>query len=227
MTPSGPKSTHPAHRGSAIRGFYAIADLGPEATPAAAAALAGELLAGGARVLQVRLKRAGAGRLLACVRAAQPRCAAAGVPLIVNDRLDVALAAGADGVQLGQDDLPLAAARRLAPGLLIGISTHSPAQARAAVAGGADYIGYGPVYATTTKERPDPVVGLAGLAEVCAAVPVPVVAIGGLTCARVPGVLAAGAAAVAVIGAVLGSGDVRAAAAAVAAACAGARAQGD
>ncbi|HEY3352803.1 MAG TPA: thiamine phosphate synthase [Polyangia bacterium] len=203
----------------AIAGFYAIADLAPDAAPAAAATLAQDLLAGGAGVLQVRMKGAPAGRLLACVRAVAPGCAAAGALLVVNDRLDVALAAGTGGVQLGQDDLPLADARRLAPALVIGVSTHDLAQARAAAAGGADYIGYGPVFPTATKARPDPVVGLAGLARACAAVPVPVVAIGGITLAQVPAVLAAGAAAVAVIGAVVRSGDVRGAAAAVAAAC--------
>ncbi len=85
------------------------------------------------------------------------RCRAAGVPFCVNDRLDVALAVGADVVHLGQDDLPLADARRIAAGrLLIGFSTHNPAQAAAAVAGGADYIGFGPIFDTRSKLRPDP-----------------------------------------------------------------------
>lgn len=203
---------------AAVRGFYAIVDLPPDGTPAAAAALAELLLGGGASVLQLRMKGALGARFFACAQALAPRCAAADVPLIVNDRLDVALAAEAAGVHLGQDDLPLAAARALAPGLLIGISTHDPAQARAAVAGGADYVGVGPVFPTATKTGSDPIVGVDGLAAVAAVVGVPVVAIGGLTLARVPLVMAAGATAVAMIGAVVGTADVRAAAAAVTAA---------
>jgi thiamine-phosphate pyrophosphorylase len=134
------------------------------------------------------------------------------VAFIVNDRLDVALAAGADGVHLGQDDLPLAAARRVAPaGFVIGVSTHNLAQARAAVAGGADYLGFGPCFATATKENPDPVVGLDALAEVCR-LPAPVVAIGGITLDTVGAVARAGAAAAAIIGAVNAADDVTAAA---------------
>ena len=115
-----------------------------------------------------------------------PLCRAAGVPFCVNDRLDVALAVGADVVHLGQDDLPLADAQRVRavagrPDLLIGFSTHNLAQALAAAAGGADYIGFGPVFGTRSKLNPDPTVGLEALAEVCGAVAVPVVAIGGIT----------------------------------------------
>ena len=103
------------------------------------------------------------------------------MPFIVNDRLDVALAVGADGVHLGQDDLPLAAARALVPaGFVIGVSTHDEAQARAAVDGGADYLGFGPCFARTSKRNPDPVVGLERLAQV-SRLGAPVVAIGGIT----------------------------------------------
>jgi thiamine-phosphate pyrophosphorylase len=206
-----------------LHGFYAICDLPPTADEAAARDLAGRLLRGGAGALQLRLKRAPAGVLLACARAVAPLCRAAGVPFIVNDRLDVALLVGADGVHLGQEDLPLAVARRLAPGLRVGVSTHDRGQARAAAAAGADYLGFGPVFATATKERPDPVMGLDGLRAACAAVAVPVVAIGGLSAATAGAAMAAGAAAVAVIGAVVGAADVEAAARAVAEAVAARR----
>jgi len=204
---------------AAIRGFYAIVDLGPSDEPGTARRQAAALLEGGASVLQLRMKHAPAGLFLACARALLPACRRAGVPLVVNDRLDVALATRADGVQLGQDDLPAAGARRLAPGMLVGISTHDLAQARAAAAAGADYIGFGPVFPTRTKERPEPVVGVGGLAAVCAAVALPVVAIGGITAETAPTVIAAGAAAVAAIEATRRGGDARAAAAALAAAC--------
>jgi thiamine-phosphate diphosphorylase len=202
-----------------LHGFYAICDLPAEAGPDAACALAAQLLRGGAGALQLRHKRAPAGVLLECARAVGPLCRSAGVPFIVNDRLDVALLCGADAVHLGQEDLPLAAARRLAPGLAVGVSTHTLEQARAAAAAGADYLGFGPIFATGTKLNPDPVVGLGGLRAACAAVPVPVVAIGGLTAATAGAAVAAGAVAVAVIGAVVGAADVEAAARAVARAC--------
>jgi thiamine-phosphate pyrophosphorylase len=163
-------------------------------------------------MLQIRMKRADARAMLSTLEAVRP-LAAGRVPLIVNDRLDVALAGNADGVHLGQDDLPLATARALAPrGFLIGISTHDEAQALAASEGGADYIGFGPVYATRTKANPDPIVGVAGLRRVCARVRVPVVAIGGIALESIGEVAAAGAAAAAVITAVNGAPDVTAAA---------------
>ncbi|HEV3030498.1 MAG TPA: thiamine phosphate synthase, partial [Polyangia bacterium] len=115
-------------------------------------------------------------------------------------------------VHLGQDDLPLAEARRLrafakAERMLIGFSTHNRAQALAAADGGADYIGFGPVFATASKANPDPTVGLSALAEVCRAVTVPVVAIGGIGLESVSAVARAGAAAAAVISAIDGAAD--------------------
>jgi thiamine-phosphate pyrophosphorylase len=131
-------------------------------------------------------------------------CDEHGAALVINDRVDLALAVGADGVHLGQTDLPLEAARALAQTRLrIGISTHDAEQVRAAVDGGADYVGYGPVFETATKRDPDPVQGIAALrVAVAIAGRVPVVAIGGITPARVAEVYAAGAAAVCAIGAV-------------------------
>ena len=146
-------------------------------------------------------------------RLAREICNERGALLIVNDRIDVALAAGADGVHLGQTDVPLAEARKLARKLLIGVSTHDLAQVRAAVAGGADYLGYGPVYATRTKANPDPVQGLAALrVAVTAAGETPIVAIGGITPAHAQDVYAAGAAAICAIRAVNEAADVVAAA---------------
>jgi thiamine-phosphate diphosphorylase len=173
--------------------------------------------------LQLRAKQASAAALAAAARQLLPLCREAGVPFCVNDRLDVALAVGADVVHLGQDDLPLEDARRIRsaagrPQLVIGFSTHTLAQARAASEGGADYIGFGPVFGTATKLRPDPTVGLQALAEVCRAVKLPVVGIGGITVETAPSVAAAGAAAAALIAAVDNAPDPTAAGRAVAAA---------
>lgn len=210
--PAGP--TAPLSRSARlarVRGAYAILDVDD---PALARAL---VAPGAAAVLQLRLKDASTRELVAVGRMAREVTAAAGALLIVNDRLDVALAVGADGVHLGQDDLPLAAAQgALGPArgaMLIGISTHDLTQVAAAVAGGADYLGFGPVFATTTKARPDPVVGLAGLAAACArAAPVPVVAIGGLGLADAVAIHGTGAAAACAIAAVNRAADPAAAA---------------
>ncbi len=204
-----------------LRGYYAILDV-PVAEAAdveRAATRARRLLAGRPAMIQVRGKGATASALAALARAVLPLARAAGVPVCVNDRLDVALAIGADAVHLGQDDLPLAEARRLAGSrLLIGVSTHDVAQAALAISGGADYIGLGPIFATTTKANPDPVVGLEVLRTVTAACPIPVVAIGGITVELAPLVAAAGAAAAALIGAIEAAADPVAAARSVAAA---------
>jgi thiamine-phosphate diphosphorylase len=199
------------------RGFYGVVDVtaGPGVVDRARW-LAAELLAAGAAILQVRVKKGGSGAFLEVARAVREVCT---VPLVVNDRADIAIAAGADGIHLGQDDLPLAAARAIAPGLFVGISTHSLAQAMAAAAAGADYLGFGPIYPTGTKENPDPVVGVGQLARVVAAVaPLPVVAIGGITPARAAEIADAGAAAACVISAVNRAADVVAAGRQVAAA---------
>jgi thiamine-phosphate pyrophosphorylase len=179
--------------------------------------LARALLDGGARILQLRMKRASAAAMLAVVDELRPLCKQREALLFVNDRLDVALAGGADGVHLGQDDLPLADARRIAGKLRIGISTHSEAQARAAIAGGADYLGFGPIFATATKENPDPIVGLEALASVCR-LGAPVVAIGGISIERAADCARAGATAVAIISAVNSAPDITTAARSVAAA---------
>jgi len=193
-------------RAARVRGFYAVLDRDDEALARALVATA--------RVLQVRIKppggRCDAAALVRVARMARRVCDEAGAALIINDRIDVALAAGADGVHLGQSDLPIADARRISGALWIGISTHDVAQVRAACAAGADYLGFGPVFQTMTKERPDPVQGVAGLAAaVEAASGTPVVAIGGIGEAEVASVYRTGAQALCAISAVNGARDPR------------------
>jgi thiamine-phosphate pyrophosphorylase len=197
-----------------LRGYYAIVDatVGLLADGEALERRTGQLLDAGPCCLQLRAKGAGAHALAAAARRLLPLCRAKGVPFCVNDRLDVALAVGAEVVHLGQDDLPLADALRVRaaagrPNLVVGFSTHSAAQAVAAAGAGADYIGFGPVFATASKLNPDPVVGLSLLADVCRAVPVPVVAIGGITPERAGLLAQAGASAAAVISAVNNAPD--------------------
>jgi thiamine-phosphate pyrophosphorylase len=197
-----------------LRGFYAILDAPPSwlDDTEALERRARQLLAARPCCLQLRAKDASARALAAGARPLVRLCRAAGVPFCVNDRLDVALGVGADVVHLGQDDLPLADALRVRaqagrPDLTIGFSTHDRAQALSAAAGGADYIGFGPVFATGSKANPDPVVGLIQLAEVCSAVSVPVVAIGGIALDAVRSVAAAGASAAALIAAISTASD--------------------
>jgi thiamine-phosphate diphosphorylase len=136
-----------------------------------------------------------------------------GALFILNDHADIAAAVGADGVHLGQDDLPVAVARRiLGPEALIGISTHSLDQARAAETAGADYIGFGPIYPTKTKDAGE-VQGLANLSAVSLAVSIPVIAIGGITRDTIGDVMNAGARGAAVIGAICSAPDIPQAAA--------------
>ncbi|MEJ7845648.1 MAG: thiamine phosphate synthase [Acidimicrobiales bacterium] len=175
-------------------------------------ALAEAALGGGAAVIQVRTKAGTDRDRLALAVAVVERCRAAGAGCVVNDRVDLALAAGADGVHLGADDIAVERARAVAgPALLIGGTARDPAAARRLVADGADYLGVGPVWATVSKVGLPAPIGLAMLRAVATAVDVPVVAIAGITAARVADVLRAGAAGVAVIGAVTGAADPEAA----------------
>jgi len=162
----------------------------------------------GVPVVQVRGKGVTDRELYEFTREVLDRCAGTGTRCVVNDRVDVALAAGAHGTHLGADDLPVAAARRLAgPGHLLGGTARDPDTAAALVAAGADYLGVGPAFATATKSGlPDPI-GPAGVGAVARAVPVPVIAIGGVTADRVPALLAEGAYGVAVVGAVVDAAD--------------------
>jgi len=172
-------------------------------------------VAGGAGAVQLREKNMGTRELTALAAELGALVRAAGALFLVNDRVDVAAAVDADGVHLGQDDLPVDAARRLlGPGKLIGVSVHSPAQAREAREQGADYVGLGAVFSTATKpEAHAP--GLSLLSELAAGADLPSVAIGGIDLSNVKEVLRAGFRRVAVVRAVAGAPDPRLAAAAL------------
>jgi thiamine-phosphate pyrophosphorylase len=160
--------------------------------PARLAAAAEACVRGGAEVLQLRQKALARGELLTLARRLREVTAAAGVLLIVNDHLDIALLAEADGVHLGEDDLSVAEARRLAgPTFLVGASASNPDAARAAVTAGADYLGAGPAFSTPIKAA-KPVIGPEGVAAVQQAVEVPVFGIGGVTPQNAPNLVAAG-----------------------------------
>jgi thiamine-phosphate pyrophosphorylase len=170
--------------------------------------LAALMLEAGARVLQLRLKDTCGREFLKAAREIAALCQDAGAMLLINDRIDVAMLSGAAGVHLGQTDIPLRAARKLlGPGKIIGISTANVDQAIAAEAGGADYIGFGPMYPGGAKQNTSGK-GLAMLREVRAAAGIPIVAIGGITEQRVPELLAAGADAVAIISDVVYAPDI-------------------
>lgn len=185
-----------------VQGLYAILDpaINP---PADLFALAQAVIRGGATVVQLRYKIHEQGRIYQTARALAAICRQGGALFIVNDHVDIALAVDADGVHLGQDDLPIAAARQLLPAdRLIGLSTHSVGEARAAAEAGADYIGVGAMYPTLSKERTVPS-GLPVLRAVRAAVSLPLVAIGGITAETAEDCALAGANAVAVIRALM------------------------
>ncbi|HEY7724063.1 MAG TPA: thiamine phosphate synthase [Anaeromyxobacteraceae bacterium] len=192
-----------ARRLDRLRGLYAI--VGDE-DPVGRAAAAVD---GGAGAVQVRMKRARAGAILEAAR--RIAALAAGRALVVvNDRPDLALLAGADGVHLGDEDLPAAEARRLlGPGLLVGRTCRTPEEARRALDEGADHVGFGPVFESRTKPLAVPPRGLEGLAAACAAIPAPVVAISGIDLENIGAVAAAGAAAAAVAGDLFERGDAR------------------
>jgi thiamine-phosphate pyrophosphorylase len=208
LATGGPMRALRAVRAALRHGFYAVLDRDDEAL---ARMLVGP---GGARVLQIRLKPAAVTDIVRVARMARRVCDEAGAQLIINDRIDIALASGADGVHLGQTDIPLADACALVgTRLAIGVSTHNLEQVRDAVELAPAYIAYGPIFATTTKENPDPVQGVMALrAAVRAAGNVPVVAIGGITPPLARGVYAARATSICAISAVNAAPDVSAAA---------------
>ncbi|QGP91416.1 Thiamine-phosphate synthase [Neomoorella glycerini] len=172
-----------------------------------------QALAGGATAIQLREKDLPARELVELGREIRQLTHAAGATFIVNDRLDVALAVEADGVHIGQEDLPARVARELlGPGKILGVSTGTVLEARQAVADGADYLGVGSIYATKSKEDAGEPIGLAGLKAIRAAVTIPLVAIGGINSSNAADVIAAGADGVAVVSAVIGAPDIAAAA---------------
>jgi len=198
-----------AARRARLAGLYALVKAPGEARAA---------IAGGARVVQVRIKGAPAGEILDAARRivglARDRAL-----VIVNDRADLALLSGADGVHLGDEDLPVPEARRLlGPDLLVGRTCRTLEEARAAIREGADHVGFGPIFASRTKPLGIPVRGLDALREVAGALGAPVVAISGIDLSNVAEVARAGAACAAVVDAIFGAGDPAANAARLAAA---------
>lgn len=162
---------------------------------------------GGATLVQLRLKHHAEAEYVRLARELKARLRPAGVPLIVNDNLDVALAAEADGVHLGPEDLPVKEARRRWPSGVIGASVSDVAEAMTAWGGGADYLGLGPVFPTTTKEDAGEALGIEGFIEIRERVDLPVVAVGGISSDKIAQVILAGADGVAVISAISGSED--------------------
>ncbi len=195
---------------AALTGLYVILD--PEAAQGRPLLdLLKQAADGGARLFQYRVKTVSA---LAAYQQAMPLRQAArdcGALFLVNDRCDLALALDADGVHLGQQDLPLAMARAvMGAGKLIGISTHTEAQVSAATKGGADYLGFGPIFPPSSKQDHEPVVGIDGLRRIRPLTPLPVFAIGGIAVASASRLVDAGADGIAVIGAIAQAADVTA-----------------
>lgn len=169
-----------------------------------------EALEGGVTLVQYRAKTASSAEMYAEALQLKALCDSFNVPLIINDRLDIAMAVGAAGVHLGQDDLPCAAARKLlGEDYIIGISAHNPAEARAALLCGADYLGCGAVFGTATKADVQKL-GTDGLAAICKAKGLPVVGIGGVTADNYREVRAAGADGAAIVSGILAQPDIRA-----------------
>jgi len=195
-------------RFSSLHGLYIILD--PQVSRGRSLAeLLTEAASAGARLFQYRDKQASAATAYRHALALRQAAADVGATFLVNDRCDLALAVEADGVHLGQEDLPLDYARTiLGPDKIIGISTHTPSQVQEASRGGADYVGFGPIFATDTKLDHEPVVGLDGLRAIRSLTQLPVFAIGGITAGKVAGLLEAGADGVAVISAIAGAADV-------------------
>jgi thiamine-phosphate pyrophosphorylase len=170
--------------------------------------LAGRAITGGAETIQFRDKSMPAGEMIETARAIRLLCWSAGVTLIINDRVDVAMAVDADGVHLGSRDLPISVARKLlGPSRLVGATAADLDAAQRAAAEGADYIGFGHIYETSSKVKPGSPKGTEALREACGAVSVPVIAIGGIRDDNIQAVLDAGAHGVAVVGAVCASPD--------------------
>lgn len=169
-----------------------------------------EALEGGVTLVQYRAKTASSAEMYAEALQLKALCDSFKVPLIINDRLDIAMAVGAAGVHLGQDDLPCAAARRiLGEDYLIGVSAHNPAEAKAALQSGADYLGCGAVFGTATKADVKKL-GTEGLEAICKAKGLPVVGIGGVTADNYREVRAAGADGAAIVSGILAQPDIRA-----------------
>lgn len=195
-----------SHQTLATTKLYGILDLGYVAD-ARAVATAKKLIQGGVQILQLRAKGRKPSELRLLATELLTLCRSHGVPFIVNDEIELAAEVGADGCHLGQDDRPVAEARRRLPkGSIVGLSTHSLAQVRKARESRPDYIGFGPLFATPTKPDYKPI-GLEHIAEAVRTAPFPVFCIGGINLERLPVVLAAGAERVVMVSALLQSAD--------------------
>ena len=163
---------------------------------------------GGVTLIQLRGKKWSDREFFSLAREAREILKPKKIPLIINDRIDIALAAEAEGVHLGQKDLPLKVARKLAGDrLIIGISVNTIEEAKEAESEGANYVGAGPVFWTGSKADLRPTLGVEGLRSICQAVRIPVIAIGGITATSVPEIMASGASGVAVISAIARADD--------------------
>jgi thiamine-phosphate pyrophosphorylase len=167
-----------------------------------------DLIAAGAAIIQLRVKTMTPRNFLQLAKWSRAETCLHGCKLIINDRVDIAQACDADGAHLGQDDLPLAAGRKLMGQKMVGVSTHDLAQAHEAERNGADYIGFGPMFGTTTKNTGFAPRGLEMLRQIRAAVNLPIVAIGGITEQNVQQVWRAGADSAAIISDILGADDI-------------------
>ncbi len=176
-------------------------------------------VAAGIRLIQLREKHADGGRLYELARRCRPIADRAGALLIIDDHVDVALAAGADGVHLGQDDLPAAAARRIAPELFIGVSTHKLSEAVAARDSGASYYNIGPIYPTGTKSLPMAPLGIGAISEISPRIDLPFSVMGGIKLRHIPELRAAGARVLAMVTEITAAPDVGAKCAELLTAC--------
>ena len=208
QSPDHPITRSPDHPIFVFPRLYAIIDPA-QSSGRSPIEVAAALLAAGVRLIQLRDKNASSGELYESAQRVAKCVRKVGGIFIVNDRADVARAVDADGVHVGQDDLPVESARALVgPGKLVGYSTHVLEQVRQADRSTADYIAFGPIFPTVSKQNPDAVVGLAGLREARKATRKPLVAIGGITLENARAVIEAGADSVAVIRGLLGVPDI-------------------
>ena len=188
--------------------LYAITDM--RVSDLSHAAQVGQLAAGGATLIQLREKHLPARYFCEEAEAAITTARSFGVKIIINDRVDIAMALQADGVHLGQTDLhPNAARKLLGPDAIIGLSVHNAAQARLALPLPVNYLAAGPIFPTVSKSNPDPVLGVEGLGQIRRVIgDFPLVAIGGISIMNASEVLAAGADSVALISGLLSTGDI-------------------
>lgn len=207
----GKLEARPGVRAGQVTGLHLVTDealCGPRGVLAVVEAA----IAGGARVIQLREKSLATRAFVERARALKRLLGPFGVPLLINDRLDVALACGADGLHVGQDDLSPTEARRWLPDAIIGLSIEHPDQLAAAGHEPVDYYGVGPIFATPTKADAAPALGIAGLQQLRAATGRPLIAIGGIDTDNAAAVIAAGADGLAVVSAICAAADPEAAA---------------